>query len=74
MISKTLILWHGSEETEQSRGAALTFSTDGLVVNVGEMDTPHSRPKDVYYLSNKRGEIVAMITIPEGAHVREVGK
>lgn len=72
LVSKTLVIWHGTEENEDSRGVALTFTTDELVVNRGEMDTPHSRPKDVYYLKNRRGEVCAEIVIREGARAREV--
>lgn len=72
LVSKTLVIWHGSEETEDSRGAALTFTTDELIHKANVRETPHSRPKEIYYLLNRRGEVVAELTIHEGAHAREV--
>lgn len=60
MMAKTLIVWHGPKETNQTRAGAIIFSANELVVESG-----------VYYLKNDRGEVVAEIRIPEGAHVRE---
>lgn len=68
VISKTLVVWHGSEETEDSSGAAITFSTDELA----SIAKPYERAIETYILKNRRGEVVAELTIAKGAHAREV--
>ena len=61
MIVKTLIIWRGEEETDESRGSAMHFTCDKLEKNA-----------DTYVLKNKAGEVLATVMIGDGCHAREL--